>query len=490
MADPTPQEILSWALINRARLDPAGEAADYGINVNEGPVRDFNGNVVTITAASKQPLAWNSSLFAVADQHSQDMLTQQQMYHNNQQTHEANLRDAGYSFSWWGENVSQQPVYGAIDATQAIYLQHQSLFVDTYASWRGHRYNMLNDNFQEIGIGQAIGTFNGTTSSLITQDFGRPATAGQFLTGIAYNDTDANAFYSVGEGRGGISVATSAGTVVTASAGNYSRAIGAGTQTITFSGGNLAAPVTVTANITAGRNALIDLVDQSTVETSVSLTAGNGVSKIIGLGNLGLTLTGNGVDNTIVSALGNDTLDGAGGTDTAVFSGNRANYTITTNANGTVTVAGLDGTDTLVSIEKAQFNDQLVVLSGGATAGSVAISDVMIGEGDAGTKVVTFTVVRSGGTAAFNVNYATADGSATTADGDYAATSNTLQFAANEMSKTFSVVINGDTKVEANETFNVNLSGATNGATISDAQGVGTISNDDAAAARSRSATS
>ena len=112
MADPTPQEILSWALINRARLDPAGEAADYGINVNEGPVRDFNGNVVTITAASKQPLAWNSSLFAVADQHSQDMLTQQQMYHNNQQTHEANLRAAGYSSSWSGEDVSSSQCTG------------------------------------------------------------------------------------------------------------------------------------------------------------------------------------------------------------------------------------------------------------------------------------------------------------------------------------------------------------------------------------------
>ena len=97
--------------------------------------------------------------------------------------------------------------------------------------------------------------------------------------------------------------------------------------------------------------------------------------------------------------------------------------------------------------------------------------------------MAVFTVVRSGGTAAFNVNYATAVGSATTADGDYLANSNTLQFAANETSKTFSVVIKGDTKGETNETFNVNLSGATNGATISDAQGVGTIINDDAAGA-------
>ena len=92
---------------------------------------------------------------------------------------------------------------------------------------------------------------------------------------------------------------------------------------------------------------------------------------------------------------------------------------------------------------------------------------------------MTFTVTRSGGTTAFNVTYATADGTATTADGDYAANSNTLQFAANENTKTVSIVINGDTKAEGNETFTVNLSNATNGATIGDGQGLGTISNDD-----------
>ena len=114
-----------------------------------------------------------------------------------------------------------------------------------------------------------------------------------------------------------------------------------------------------------------------------------------------------------------------------------------------------------------------------AVAGSVSINDVTIVEGNSGTKVATFTVTRSGGTAAFNVNFATSDGTATVADSDYVANSNTLHFAANENTQTISVTINGDTKVEANETFNVNLSGATNGATISDSQGVGTITNDD-----------
>ena len=119
---------------------------------------------------------------------------------------------------------------------------------------------------------------------------------------------------------------------------------------------------------------------------------------------------------------------------------------------------------------------------GAAIAGSVSINDVTISEGNSGTKVATFTVTRSGGTAAFDVNFATSNGTATVADGDYVAASNTLHFGANQNTQTISVTINGDTKVEANETFNVDLSNATNGATISDSQGVGTITNDDGAA--------
>ena len=115
------------------------------------------------------------------------------------------------------------------------------------------------------------------------------------------------------------------------------------------------------------------------------------------------------------------------------------------------------------------------------TPGSVSINDVTISEGNSGTKVATFTVTRSGGTAAFDVNFATSNGTATVADSDYVAASNTLHFGANQNTQTISVTINGDTKVEANETFNVVLSNATNGATISDSQGVGTITNDDGA---------
>jgi hypothetical protein len=118
-----------------------------------------------------------------------------------------------------------------------------------------------------------------------------------------------------------------------------------------------------------------------------------------------------------------------------------------------------------------------------APAGSVSIDDVTVSEGNAGTTVMTFTATRSGGTAAFDVNFATADGSATTADGDYVANSGTLSFGTGVNTQTVSVTVNGDTTVEPNEDFVVDLSGATNGATIADSQGLGTISNDDSAPA-------
>jgi hypothetical protein len=117
--------------------------------------------------------------------------------------------------------------------------------------------------------------------------------------------------------------------------------------------------------------------------------------------------------------------------------------------------------------------------SSSATPGSVVISDASVAEGNGGAKVETFTVTRSGGAAAFAVNFATADNSATVVDHDYVANAGTLNFGAGVNTQTISVNVNGDTKLEANETFFVNLSGATNGATISDSQATGAIADDD-----------
>jgi large repetitive protein len=115
------------------------------------------------------------------------------------------------------------------------------------------------------------------------------------------------------------------------------------------------------------------------------------------------------------------------------------------------------------------------------TAPSFSIDDVSHPEGDVGGTTYTFTVSRTGSTGlSSSVSYATADGSATTADSDYASTSGTLSFLSGDTTKTVAVTVNGDTKNESDETLFVNLSGAVN-ATISDSQGVGTVANDDSA---------
>jgi len=110
---------------------------------------------------------------------------------------------------------------------------------------------------------------------------------------------------------------------------------------------------------------------------------------------------------------------------------------------------------------------------------TLSINDVSITEGRRGTKLMTFTVTLTGLTEKWvSVNYATADGTAKTSDHDYAATSGTLYFAPGQTTATFSVVIYGDTVKEPDETFSVNLSGASE-ATILDGVGIGTILNDD-----------
>ncbi len=112
---------------------------------------------------------------------------------------------------------------------------------------------------------------------------------------------------------------------------------------------------------------------------------------------------------------------------------------------------------------------------------ALSINDVSIAEGNSGTRNLTFTVSLSrAATGTVTVAAASANGTAT-AGSDYTGGSTTLSFAAGQTSRTVSLPVRGDTTAEPDETFFVNLSNATGGATIADSQGIGTILNDDAA---------
>ena len=123
---------------------------------------------------------------------------------------------------------------------------------------------------------------------------------------------------------------------------------------------------------------------------------------------------------------------------------------------------------------------------------ALAIGDVSVTEGSSGTTTATLAVTLSSATEkTVTVDYNTADGTAQ-APSDYSAASGTLTFAPGQTTKNVSVSVNGDTEVETDETFLVELTGAAN-ATIEHGVGVGTILNDDsvrpAASAASASST-
>src|SRR5262249_61880766 len=79
-------------------------------------------------------------------------------------------------------------------------------------------------------------------------------------------------------------------------------------------------------------------------------------------------------------------------------------------------------------------------------AGSITINDVTIAEGDAGTKTALFTVSRAGGSAAFDVNFATANDTATAGGGSVVNT-RVMDLGQNVTSHWNAVTINDDTSV-------------------------------------------
>ncbi|MBK7934619.1 MAG: hypothetical protein IPK01_14340 [Acidobacteria bacterium] len=157
--------------------------------------------------------------------------------------------------------------------------------------------------------------------------------------------------------------------------------------------------------------------------------------------------------------------------DDAVVEGNETiNYTLT-NATGGATIGSPSS-----AVQTIVDND--------VAAGAFSVNDVKVTEGNAGPVNAIFTVTYTGGAAA-SVSFATANRTATVGT-DYATNSGTLNFPAlselgGSSTQTVTVVVNGDTNKEPNETFYLNLSGATGGATISDNQGVGTIVDEDRA---------
>jgi hypothetical protein len=117
-----------------------------------------------------------------------------------------------------------------------------------------------------------------------------------------------------------------------------------------------------------------------------------------------------------------------------------------------------------------------------ATIGTVGVSigNVSAVEGNSGSKAFSFPVLlQSAAAQAVIVSFNTQDGSAIAPGNDYVAASGTVTIPAGQTSAQIVVQVNGDTFVEDDEVFFVNLTGASSNASLLDAQGTGTVLNDD-----------
>lgn len=374
MTTPTDQEQLLLEYVNHTRMNPMGQAAMYirsysPLTSSDASVQSalnffgVSGSALRAAFAAltpTQPVAWNNALGTAATTHTGLMVAQDTQSHQlpGEAGLGARISAAGYNYRNVAENI-----YAYSDS---MLFAHAGFMVDWgfgpngMQSPAGHRLAIMNSSYREVGMG-VLAENNPSTSVgpwVVTQEFGvRHASPQVFLLGVAYTDHDANRFYSVGEGRAGLSISASGSggaSGLSTSSGGYTLELSAGVRTITFSGGGLTTPLVVQASLDNGTNAKLDVRGTQTLLTSESLTVVSGVRTVQALGLEALTLTGaagtqtlqgNAAANVLRGEGGNDRLLGGGGADQLL--GGLGNDTLLGNG-GLDTLTGGAGADRFV----------------------------------------------------------------------------------------------------------------------------------------------
>lgn len=253
------EEVYFTELVNRARANPTAEGVRLGLNLGNGLTLAEQARLV-----AQEPLALNVSLLLAARAHSLDMPARSFFDHTNPsgQSPTARAQAQGYAGTA-GENIGAG--HASVDAL--------------YRAWMAmpnERRNLLSlhagfdatFHYDQIGPGFAWNVSGAAYTSYFTADFGNPSSQArtQWLTGVVFTDADANAFYGIGEGLGGVRIDVFAGgsatgtpaqTFTTDDAGNYQLALGNGAYTVTFT--RLSTGAMATRSVTIdGQNAKLD----------------------------------------------------------------------------------------------------------------------------------------------------------------------------------------------------------------------------------------
>ncbi len=128
--------------------------------------------LITLTNAERAknglpPLAENPSLSQAALEKAKNMFEENYWAHYSPSGKDpwGFISRSGYKFTHAGENLARN-FYTSNEVVQAW-----------MASTAGHKENILNSKYQEIGIAVMEGTLNGEPTILVVQEFGRPIEA-------------------------------------------------------------------------------------------------------------------------------------------------------------------------------------------------------------------------------------------------------------------------------------------------------------------------
>jgi len=302
-------------LINRARLDPQAEAARYGLSLNSGLAAG------TISGAPVQVLTHNTELEQAAQGHSEWILETDTFSHTGADGSDPGDRivAAGYELtgSWtWRENLAWTGSTSEIDLVEAVEDHHEGLYRSA-----GHRENTFADDIREVGVAQVEGRFTheGSTfnASALTLNFASTGTD-NFITGVVYTDSDADDFYSIGEGESGLRFTADGNSDISAAAGGYGVAVGASQSVgVTISQGSTTL-ATLNVDTSAG-NVKLDVVTANDGSQSLALSgnatlvSGIADATLLGIGDL--DLTGSDADNVLNGNAGSNIIDGGAGDD-------------------------------------------------------------------------------------------------------------------------------------------------------------------------------
>lgn len=276
-ADPGADETQFLYELNRARNDPPGWAEEYGLDL----VLGGDGELVTlIGVAPAPPLAQSEVLADSAGSKAEEMAAEDYFAHQS---------EVGPDFYWPNElvrNVFGYPLpataasqsladdandveaiaggFGTSGSSTDLTIPQKavaSLIVDLGVPSLAHREQLLAVSalaalFTEAGVGYGLDG-DATLQSYWALHTGLTDPAGQFATGVVFDDLDADEVLDVGEGLAGVTVTDGYVATTTSENGGYALPLADGNHRLRCFGGAYVGVAVVDITF-AGANRAVD----------------------------------------------------------------------------------------------------------------------------------------------------------------------------------------------------------------------------------------